>query len=132
MATIKLHHLAPTSQAGHCFMATQLTYSVWISVGPQISIRFQTDQHVYSTDISTVSTPLNPDAWVTMLYSHPDRAFTRYICNDLRTGFRVGFQYGSSLRSASANLLSACMHPEIIADYLRKEVSLGRILGPFE
>ena len=46
-------------------------------------------------------------------------------------GFRIGFQYGSPLRSASANMPSARLHPEVIQDYLRKEVAKGRMLGPF-
>ena len=64
--------------------------------------------------------------------SHPDRAFAQYICNGLRMGFRIGFQHGSSLRSTSANMLSANAHPGVVTDYIQKELSLGRMLGPFQ
>ena len=70
-------------------------------------------------------------AWEKALSSHPDQAYTRYICQGLRWGFRIGFQYGSPLKSAHSNMESADQHPEIISEYLHKECSLSRMLGPF-
>ena len=64
--------------------------------------------------------------------SHLDRAFACYIDRGLQTGFPIGFNYNSPLRSATANMYSAHMHPNIMADYIHKEVSLGRFLGPFQ
>ena len=84
-------------------------------------------QH-YSPLLSSVNTPLEVSR---ALSAHPDRAFAKYICDGLCMGFRIGFQYGSPLRSASANMPSARLHPEVIQDYLRKEVAKGRMLGPF-
>ena len=49
----------------------------------------------------------------------------------LQHGFRIGFNYSSPLRSATANMESARLHPEVISTYLEKECSLGRMLGPF-
>lgn len=82
--------------------------------------------------LSVVSTPLNPDVWAIALSSHPDRAFARYIDKGLRTGFRICFRYNSPLRSASTNMRSAHTHPDIVAEYLQKEISRGRLLGPFQ
>ena len=65
------------------------------------------------------------------LSTHPDQAVAGYICNGLQFGFRIGFAYGAPLRSASTNMESARQHPAIISEYLRKELSLGRMLGPF-
>ncbi len=76
-------------------------------------------------------TPLHPDAWSQALASHPDQAFAQYVVEGLRQGFRIGFQPGSPLRSASANMKSAYDHPSIVTAYLQKECSLGRMLGPF-
>ena len=87
--------------------------------------RPHTTQELYS-----VSTPLCLDAWAAALASHPDQAFARYICDGLRFGFRIGFRYGSPLKSASSNMLSATIHPEVVADYLQQELSRGRMLGP--
>ena len=82
-------------------------------------------------ELTVVQTPLVVDAWASALQSHPDRAFARYIVNGLRQGFRVGFHRPSPLRSATGNMGSARLHPEVITDYLRKELTLGRLLGPF-
>lgn len=79
-----------------------------------------------------VSTPLAADVWERALSTHPDRAFARYICDGLRSGFRIGFQYGSSLHPAPSNMASANQHPAVISDYPEKEQSLGRMLGPFQ
>ena len=50
------------------------------------------------------------------------------MCQGLRWGFRVGFQYNSPLTPAPAQ---APQHPEVISEYLHKECILGRMLGPF-
>ena len=81
--------------------------------------------------LSVISTPLTRDVWVEVLASHPDQAFARYICDGIEHGFRIGFQRGYPLRSATANMESAHQHPNVISEYLRKELSLGRMLGPF-
>lgn len=83
-------------------------------------------------ELMEVSTPLQPDAWAEALIGHPDQALARYIVNGLRRGFRIGFQRGSPLRSSHHNMESTRLHPEVIDDYIRKECSLGRMLGPFE
>lgn len=79
----------------------------------------------------SITTPLKIDAWRTALEPHPDQALARYITSGLEQGFRIGFKRGSPLRSSSANMHSANLHPEVITTYLQKEISLGRMLGPF-
>lgn len=78
-----------------------------------------------------VKTPLHTHAWETALSTHPDRAFARYVVNGLQTGFRIGFQRQSPLRSATANMESARQHPEVVQKYIDAELSKGRMLGPF-
>ena len=82
--------------------------------------------------LSAVKTPLNVAAWRSALSSHPDPALARYICQGLEQGFRVGFQRGSPLKSAARNLVSASLHPEAVNEFIVKELSLGRLLGPFQ
>jgi len=77
------------------------------------------------------ATPLVITAWEQALAQHPDRAFVRYISEELRKGFRIGFQAGSPLQSATTNMRSALEHPEVIDTYLKGELSRGRMLGPF-
>ncbi len=65
-----------------------------------------------------VYTPLVLEAWDQALSTHPDQAYARYIRNGLRHGFRVGFQHGSPLRSATRNMPSADQHPESVDEYM--------------
>ena len=78
-----------------------------------------------------VRTPLNVAAWEEALASHPDRAYAQYIGDGLRQGFRVGFQYGSPLKSVASNMDSTRLHPEVITQYIADERRWGRMLGPF-
>ena len=78
-----------------------------------------------------VRTPLRVEAWDRALASHPDRAFARYISHGLRHGFRIGFNRRAPLKSAASNMGSAQQHPAVINEYICKELSLGRMLGPF-
>ena len=82
--------------------------------------------------LSAISTPLVLESWARALASHPDQAFARYVCEGIQHGFRIGFQHGSPLKSTGANMDSARQHPHIITEYLQKELSLGRMLGPFK
>lgn len=81
--------------------------------------------------LSEVQTRLVRRAWQEALRDHPDRAFVCYLLQGISEGFRIGFRRSSPLRSASRNTLSAYEHPGIVQDYLDKECSLGRMLGPF-
>ena len=107
-------------QVGSCFTSTLLCMS------------FCRPPHSHlAPQLSAVSNPLDIAEWALTLSAHPDRAFARYICEGLKSGFRIGFNHTSPLRSATANMLSAREHPDIVITYLQKEVSLGRMLGPF-
>ena len=78
-----------------------------------------------------LSTPLMFSAWDRALQAHPDRAFARYILRGIQHGFRIGFNRTSPLKSAKQNMQSALIHHDVIRQYLSKECSLGRMLGPF-
>ena len=82
-------------------------------------------------ELELVSTPLVVEAWARALSQHPDRAFARYVCTGLQFGFRIGFTNTIKLKSATANMGSAREHPSVVSEYLAKELSLGRMLGPF-
>ena len=79
-----------------------------------------------SEKLSVVSTPLQLSVWKDSLRFHPD-----YIRRGIMEGFRVGLNRRSPLKTAACNLQSAREHPEVIQQYLEKECSLGRMLGPF-
>ena len=94
-----------------------------------LCLDFRRPRHIqWAPDLAVVATPLIREAWAMAISTHPDQAVARYICNGLQFGFRIGFAYGAPLRSASTNMESARQYPAIISDYLRKELSLGRML----
>ena len=75
------------------------------------------------------STPLNHAMWSLLLSEHPDRQFVGFIVRGLRCGFRVGCRSsGPELRSATSNMFSAILHPEVINKYLREELDANRVV----
>ena len=72
---------------------------------------------------------MNVEAWAKVLAAHPEQAFARYIREGLKSGFRIGFQHGSPLKSATANMLSAEHHSEVAQNCLQEELSSGQMLG---
>ena len=82
-------------------------------------------------NLTVINTPLSVGMWALALQPHPDQAFTRYVLEGLCHGFRIGFNRGMPLRSAQANMRSALLHPGVVSEYIRKELSMGRMLGPF-
>lgn len=54
-----------------------------------------------------------------------------YVIQGIEHGFRVGFTYGQQLRPARRNLPSVAHHSNVVETYLREEVELGRVMGPF-
>ena len=83
----------------------------------------------YPQSVKTLSlevySPLNLPQWTLELESHPDKAFSSYILQGIRCGFRIGFNYDQPIHPASSNLHSS--NPEVISDYLQREVSLSRM-----
>ena len=85
-------------------------------------------------ELLQVTTPLQDHlaAWCTSLAAHPDRDFANYVLDGFQYGFRIGFDRSTSLTSVRRNLPSASEHPEVIDQYLAKEVPAGRIIGPIK
>ena len=78
-----------------------------------------------------VCSPLDGGAWAEALRSHPDKAFVCFLLRGFKEGFRIGFHRPAPLQSASRNMLSALQHPEVVREYLEKECSMNRMLGPY-
>ena len=62
----------------------------------------------------------------------PNREFNSYILRGIAEGFHIGFDARrvSALISAKLNMSSAREHPTIVAEYLKEECQLGRVIGP--
>ena len=81
--------------------------------------------------VTSVETPLVVSEWQRLLKQHPDEVYRRYVLDGIQHGFRIGFRYGShSCLSAKVNMRSAMENPEVVDQYLAKEVRLRRVLGP--
>ena len=69
--------------------------------------------------------------WAQFLQSHPDQDFAAYIHSGLSNGFRIGFnRQAPHLKSSARNHPSAASNPLVVREYIRKEVSAGRLVGP--
>lgn len=81
-----------------------------------------------------IDSPLHWQEWDRCLAAHPDQHFRRYIVEGIKCGFRIGFDYRkqADTRSLSNNMLSAREHPEVVNEYLARECSEGRVLGPLD
>lgn len=81
--------------------------------------------------ITSIVTPLIPEAWEALLQDHPDQALAKYIAEGLRNGFHIGYNKDKARRSATSNMPSATKNPEPVQKYVDNEVTEQRILGPF-
>ena len=80
-------------------------------------------------DLLTISTPLVLSRWCELLQHHPDTAFSSFILEGIKDGFRIGFKYnGHSLKPRSRNLLSAVEHQSVVDSYIEKELLLERMV----
>ena len=76
---------------------------------------------------SSIVSPLRPAAWDRALSPIPDKAFTSFLLRGLTEGFRIGFERGAHLVPTRRNRSSAYERPDVISEYLAREVDLGRM-----
>ena len=87
----------------------------------------------YPVEFEGIFSPISErvDTWAVLLQSHPDKEMLRLILRGLHEGFRIGFSGGSRRQSSGHNMASCLEHPAIVQEYIDKELSLGRLRGPF-
>ena len=80
-----------------------------------------------------VHTPLIPSAWSELLSGYPDQRLAQFFLKGITEGFQVGYsdRITQGLRSSKKNLEGAIQHPEVVDEYLDKEMTLSRVAGPF-
>ena len=83
------------------------------------------------TRLRSITTPLHIPAWRKHLQKHPDKDYVHYILQGIEHGFNIGIDQDRAFKSAHANMQSARQNPQVVEDYLRKEVAEGNMLGPF-
>ncbi len=80
-----------------------------------------------------IVTPMSVQEWDRQLASHPDERFRAFLLEDMRSGFRIGFDYGlAKCTSAVSNMALASERPSVIEEFLASETEAGRVLGPVE
>ena len=72
-----------------------------------------------------VHTSLSLTVWTLELSDHPDREFSKFILEGIANGFRIGFNRSQQLQPAATNL--QCTKPQIVTEYLGREVALNRM-----
>ena len=54
-----------------------------------------------------------------------------YLLRGVREGFRIGYNHrGHTCRPASKNMQSARQNPQVVEEYLAKEVKERQVIGP--
>ena len=80
--------------------------------------------------VQEIKTPLKWSAWNWYLRGHQNRVWVDCLLRGITNGVKVGFD-GRKVRSARKNLPSASEKPEVIRDYIGKELKKGNISGPW-
>ena len=77
-------------------------------------------------------TPLLVEQFAWELQLHPQQLQVEFVLDGIRHGFKLGFCPSQKLKSAKRNKPSATQHASVIDAYLENEVSLGRVVCPFD
>ena len=68
------------------------------------------------------------EAWRAALADHLDKSYVDYILRGITEGFRIGFNYSHhTCRPSHGNMLSTLENPDVVDDYLQKELRDGNI-----
>ena len=73
-------------------------------------------------------------AWRMALSNYPNQKLAQFFIQGISEGFRIGYNRCSSikLKPAKRNLEGARQHPEVVDEYLAKELALNRIAGLYK
>ena len=77
-----------------------------------------------------VSSPIDIYRLELELANHPDKTFVFNLLSMLREGAHIGYS-GPRTRRVFPNLISAAQLPDVVTSNLHKEVTLGRVAGPY-
>jgi len=80
--------------------------------------------------MASINTPPN-SPWKQQLQDHPDKDFVCYILKGIEWGFQVGVDSTANFISATKNMQSAAINPQVVKEYIQNEVESGNIIGPF-
>ncbi|GAV04499.1 hypothetical protein RvY_14768 [Ramazzottius varieornatus] len=91
-----------------------------------------TTQRFISLEIPVKAfTPLIPERFANVLKDYPDSEFANYFVKGLINGFRLGYT-GPAVTQITPNARTAREHPDVVRDYVAKEVIAKHTIGPFD
>ena len=74
-------------------------------------------------------TPMHLSFWEAELADHQDWEFASWVCKGIKQGFHIGFSDKNTvLHPSRFNMLSATDHPQIIREYITKELGAHHLL----
>ena len=86
--------------------------------------------HQWPSELQRAHTTLRRSNFEHKLRLHPDKAWVTWLLDGIDNG--VSIDYTSSVSPLrSRNLSSAHAHPDVVDAELEKEITAGRIIGPF-
>ena len=65
------------------------------------------------------------------LRHHPNPDKVAYVVQGLRDGFHLSFNYSTFLKSATRNMASPLLNPQVNDNYLQLDFETGKVAGPF-
>jgi len=119
------------SSVSTCKITTAHTYIDWIPAWTA-HLCYSANGIKVPQEATSISTPLIPSTWRTLLASHPNCQLVQLFISDVSHSFCIGFkQLSKPLKSAKRNLGCALDHPETVTQYLADEIAQHRIAGLF-
>ena len=81
-------------------------------------------------DNQAICTPLRHSQFESELVGHPNRGWVSWLIKSIQDGVHIGYK-GVRYSQQAKNLCSSHIHPEVIEAELSKELTAGRIAGPY-
>ena len=80
-----------------------------------------------------IHTPLIFGTWQQVLLQYPNQQLVEFFLKGISEGFHIGYSYhiGSNLKAAKKESRGARQYPQVVDEYLSKELHLNRIAGPY-
>ena len=80
--------------------------------------------------LTPVTTSLKLTVWEQHLCNHPDQDFIAYTLKDIQQGFRISMDSTHNFISATKNISSATLNPQVFEEYIKQKSELNKIVGP--
>ena len=108
-------------------------YQLWLPQWHRLTQDPSTNMVLVPLEACRISTPLKASVWSIYLWTYPYQELAQFFLTGITKGFKIGFNHHTlCLKSAQKNLEGAYSHPEVVQEYLRTKVHMGRVVGPLD